>query len=239
MLAGVSARLARSAGAGSGHPARRRAHCHESTGCCDHGGGERRGPVLGKPPFDDVRNAPLSLIVSFGSHVLVCRPDFRARDAYLLAQTLAEQKTRYPQPPVPPGELSRRTEDRMPFSPAKGCPMIDDLATASPSRTGNSPLAIRKQWKTMKRICVLRDQLRDANRVSRRRSRAGACSCPARGGPCLRRCPSWTDGRFGGRRSDGARARDGRIRKALVVMEAATRAFQISSRRLDARAKGV
>jgi uncharacterized protein (TIGR00730 family) len=32
--------------------------------------------------------------------------------------------------------------------------MIDDLATASPSRTGNSPLAIRKQWKTMKRICV-------------------------------------------------------------------------------------
>jgi hypothetical protein len=44
---------------------------------------------LARPPFDDIRNVPVTLIVSFGSHVLVCRPDFMARHAYLLAQTLA------------------------------------------------------------------------------------------------------------------------------------------------------
>jgi len=47
---------------------------------------------LAKPPFDDIRDVPLRLIVSFGSHVLVCRPDFLARHAYLLAQTLVENK---------------------------------------------------------------------------------------------------------------------------------------------------
>ena len=52
----------------------------------------------GKPPFDDIRNVPLRLIVSFGSHVLVCRPDFMARHAYLLAQTLAEHKDALPTP---------------------------------------------------------------------------------------------------------------------------------------------
>ena len=53
---------------------------------------------LAKPPFDDVRNVPLTLIVSFGSHVLVCRPDFLARHAYLLARTLAEHKDVLPTP---------------------------------------------------------------------------------------------------------------------------------------------
>ena len=51
-----------------------------------------------KPPFDDVRNVPLRLIVSFGSHVLVCRPDFKAGDAYLLAQTLAKHNDALPTP---------------------------------------------------------------------------------------------------------------------------------------------
>ncbi len=54
--------------------------------------------LLAKPPFDDIRNVPLRLIVSFGSHVLVCRPDFMARHAYLLAQTLAEHKDALPTP---------------------------------------------------------------------------------------------------------------------------------------------
>lgn len=44
---------------------------------------------LAKPPFDDIHEAPLRIIVSFGSHVFVCRPDFKARHAYLLAQTLS------------------------------------------------------------------------------------------------------------------------------------------------------
>jgi hypothetical protein len=53
---------------------------------------------LAKPPFDDVRNVPLRLIVSFKSHVLVCRLDFMARDAYLLARTLAEHNDALPSP---------------------------------------------------------------------------------------------------------------------------------------------
>jgi hypothetical protein len=53
---------------------------------------------LAKPPFDDIRNMPLRVIVSFGSHVLVCRPDFMASHAYLLAQTLAEHKDALPTP---------------------------------------------------------------------------------------------------------------------------------------------
>lgn len=53
---------------------------------------------LAKPPFDDIRNVPLRLIVSFGSHVLVCRSDFIGRHAYLVAQTLAEHKDALPTP---------------------------------------------------------------------------------------------------------------------------------------------
>ena len=57
---------------------------------------------LAKPPFDDIRNVPLRLIVSFGSHVLVCRPDFMASHAYLLAQTLAQHKDALPKPTAAP-----------------------------------------------------------------------------------------------------------------------------------------
>jgi hypothetical protein len=53
---------------------------------------------LGKPPFDDIRDVPLRLIASFGGHVLVCRPDFPAGHAYLLAQTLAEHNDALPTP---------------------------------------------------------------------------------------------------------------------------------------------
>lgn len=51
---------------------------------------------LSKPPFEDIRDAPLRVIVSFGSHVLVCRPNFMARHAYLMAKTLAEHKDALP-----------------------------------------------------------------------------------------------------------------------------------------------
>ncbi|MBR1155981.1 hypothetical protein [Bradyrhizobium sp. JYMT SZCCT0428] len=53
---------------------------------------------LAKPPFDDIRNVPLRLIASFGTHVLVCRPDFLTGHAYLLAQTLAAHKDALPAP---------------------------------------------------------------------------------------------------------------------------------------------
>jgi hypothetical protein len=77
---------------------------------------------LAKPPFDDIRNVPLRLIVSFGSHVLVCRPDFMDRHAYLLAQTLAAHKDALPAPagvpkglvPAHPGSLAFFTGGELP-----------------------------------------------------------------------------------------------------------------------------
>jgi hypothetical protein len=57
---------------------------------------------LAKPPFDDIPNAPLRIIVSFGSHVFVCRPNFMARHAYLLAKTLAEHGEGLAAPAVAP-----------------------------------------------------------------------------------------------------------------------------------------
>jgi hypothetical protein len=57
---------------------------------------------LAKPPFADIPNAPLRIIVSFATHVLVCRPNFKARHAYLLAKTLAEHKEGLPAPAVAP-----------------------------------------------------------------------------------------------------------------------------------------
>ena len=58
---------------------------------------------LAKPPFADIPEAPFRIIVSFGSHVLVCRPNFMARHAYLLAKTLAEHAEGLPAPAVVPG----------------------------------------------------------------------------------------------------------------------------------------
>jgi hypothetical protein len=49
-------------------------------------------------PFADIRDLPLRVIVSFGSHVLVCRPDFNAQHAYLLAQTLVQHGSTLPAP---------------------------------------------------------------------------------------------------------------------------------------------
>jgi len=60
--------------------------------------GSAEALFLGKPPFDDIRDAPLRVIVSLGSHSLVCRPSFMARHAYLIARTLAEHKDAFPTP---------------------------------------------------------------------------------------------------------------------------------------------
>lgn len=57
---------------------------------------------LARPPFADIRNVPLRVIVSFGSHVLVCREDLVAGHAYLLAQTLAEHEDALPAPASAP-----------------------------------------------------------------------------------------------------------------------------------------
>ncbi|WP_244480383.1 hypothetical protein [Rhizobium sp. Root1220] len=54
------------------------------------------------PPFTDIRNLPLRLIVSFGSHVLVSRTDFEDRHAYTVAQTLTVHKNMLARPVVEP-----------------------------------------------------------------------------------------------------------------------------------------
>lgn len=52
--------------------------------------GSAEALFLGNPPFDDMRDVPLRVLLSLGGYVLVCRRDFLDRHAYLLAKTLAE-----------------------------------------------------------------------------------------------------------------------------------------------------
>ena len=47
---------------------------------------------LGEPPFADITGRPVRAIVSFGTHQMVCRPNFRARHAYAIAKTLSEHQ---------------------------------------------------------------------------------------------------------------------------------------------------
>ena len=49
---------------------------------------------LGEPPFEDITGGPVRTIVSFGTHHMVCRPNFRARHAYAIAKTLSEHQER-------------------------------------------------------------------------------------------------------------------------------------------------
>jgi hypothetical protein len=77
---------------------------------------------LAKPPFEDIRNLQLRLIVSFGSHVLVCRPDFLAGHAYLLAQTLAEQKGALPAPAGAPDGIVPAHRGSYAFFAGEGAP---------------------------------------------------------------------------------------------------------------------
>jgi hypothetical protein len=69
---------------------------------------------LAKPPFADVRDLPLRVIVSFGEKALVCRADFPARQCFLLARTLVAHGEALPEParapegviPAHPGALA-------------------------------------------------------------------------------------------------------------------------------------
>src|SRR5580704_13168470 len=51
---------------------------------------------LGGPPFEDIAGGPVRAIVSFGTHHMVCRPNFRAGHAYAIAKTLSEHQERLP-----------------------------------------------------------------------------------------------------------------------------------------------
>jgi hypothetical protein len=77
---------------------------------------------LAKPPFTDIRNVPLRLIASFGSYVLVCRTDFVARHAYLLAQTLAGHGDLLPAPTQIPVGIIPAHEGSQAFFAGKEIP---------------------------------------------------------------------------------------------------------------------
>lgn len=47
---------------------------------------------LGEPPFEDIAGGPIRAIVSFGTHQMICRPDFHARHAFAIAKTLSEHQ---------------------------------------------------------------------------------------------------------------------------------------------------
>jgi hypothetical protein len=51
-----------------------------------------RALFLGEPPFEDITGGSVRAIVSFGTHHMVCRPNFRARHAYAIAKTLSEHQ---------------------------------------------------------------------------------------------------------------------------------------------------
>ncbi len=57
---------------------------------------------LGKPPFADIGGAQIRAIVSLGNYLFVCRPDFKTRHAYLIAQALTEHPEALPAHAGPP-----------------------------------------------------------------------------------------------------------------------------------------
>ncbi len=57
---------------------------------------------LGKPPFADIGGAQIRAMVSFDNYLFVCRPDFKARHAYLIAQALAQHPEGLPARPGAP-----------------------------------------------------------------------------------------------------------------------------------------
>jgi hypothetical protein len=77
---------------------------------------------LAKPPFADILEAPLRIIVSFGSHVFVCRPNFAAGHAYLLAKTLAEHGGELPAPAVAPNGVVPAHPGARAFFAGEGMP---------------------------------------------------------------------------------------------------------------------
>lgn len=83
---------------------------------------------LAKPPFEDLRNVPLRLLVSFGSHVLVCRDDLMDRHAYLFAQTLAEHAERLPNPLNAPAGVIPAHRGSQAFFAGEEIPHPNDVA---------------------------------------------------------------------------------------------------------------
>jgi len=53
-----------------------------------------RALFLGEPPFEDIKGGPVRAIVSFGTHQMICRPNFFARHAYAIAKTLSDHQDR-------------------------------------------------------------------------------------------------------------------------------------------------
>jgi hypothetical protein len=52
--------------------------------------------VAAEAPFTDFGGVPLAALFAFGDYLLVCRPDFPARHAYLVVRTLSEHAGEFP-----------------------------------------------------------------------------------------------------------------------------------------------
>ena len=57
----------------------------------------------GREPFAEFEPVPLRIIVGLGQYLLVCRDDFRALHAYLVAETLSRHQEELPVPVTPEG----------------------------------------------------------------------------------------------------------------------------------------
>ena len=93
---------------------------------------------LAKPPFADIREAPLRIIVSFGSYVFVCRPDFKARHAYLLAQTLSAHAEALPAAATAPSGVVPAHRGAHAFFAGEEMPNDSGRPTAGTSRVAAS-----------------------------------------------------------------------------------------------------
>ncbi len=71
----------------------------------------------GKDPFQSYGPVPLRTIAGLGDRLLVCRDDFHARHAYLLAETLSRSRERLPAPLRPLAGQAAPPDPRVPLHP--------------------------------------------------------------------------------------------------------------------------
>ncbi len=65
--------------------------------------GDAAALLEGREPFADFDPVPLRTIIGLGDHLLICRDDFPVRHAYLVAETLGNNRDLLPVP-MSPGE---------------------------------------------------------------------------------------------------------------------------------------
>lgn len=88
----------------------------------------------GQPPFADYGPLPLRTIIGLGEYLLVCRNDFPARHAYLVAETLSKNRKELPVTVAPAENGLLDPDANVPIHPGalayfEGSPPPKDWAT--------------------------------------------------------------------------------------------------------------